>query len=459
MSKKFFAKNCDIFIVILWMLIWLPIGIVPENINFNLISITEIVNIIRLYSSIILAVILTLLIYFEKKLNYKFKNNYFSFANLFLYYFLFQFIGLYNNDLMSLNLQNLYLIILGLCAIEIFLVKEIFNIKLDLKYLLNTGVLICFISSSLFLIILLINNFQFFNLNLKSLVNVNLDNQFFLNNYLPRNTGLSRTLGIINIFLIIYFLFTEKNKMIKYFLYFASFFYSSLIWLMQSRGSIICTIFSILFIIFFFLKKTNLKKKFLLTFLIILLPIIFIESLNYSLFKYYSNNSYNTGIEKKNFIIKNLNEINTFSSGRIEIWKESLNRYDYNKIFGYGPQADRFLLSNTDIEKNYANNSSNALIYTFLCGGYLAVILFILIYFNILVRIYLSIKKNLETNEQTNINLILSLSFAIFFILRSLFENSFALYSIDFLLFISSVIYIENTQQNNIFRRNISKYI
>jgi hypothetical protein len=457
MLKIFFSKNCDIFILISWMLIWLPIGIVPENINFSLISITDIINIIRLYSSIILAIILTILIYFAKILNYKFKNNYFSFANLFLYYFLFQLVGFYNNDLMRLNLQNLYLIILGLCTIEIFIVKEIFNIKFDLKYLLNMSVLICFVSSSLFLIILFINNYKFFNLNLKSLINVNLDNQFFLGNYLPRNTGLSRTLGIINIFLIIYFIFTEK-KIIKYFLYFASFFYSSLIWLMQSRGSILCTFFSLLFIIFF-LKKNTLKKKFLLTFLIILVPIIFIESFNYSLFKYFSEKNYYIGYNKKNFLIKDLNEISTFSSGRISIWKESFNRYDYDKIFGYGPQADRFLLSNTDIERNYANNSSNALVYSFLCGGYLALIFFFLIYLNILTRIYLSIKKIVTTKEQTNINLTLSISFALFFILRSFFENSFALFSIDFLLFISSAVYIENIQTNNIFKKNISKYI
>ena len=56
------------------------------------------------------------------------------------------------------------------------------------------------------------------------------------------------------------------------------------------------------------------------------------------------------------------------TSGRTELWKKSFQKFNKNKIFGYGPQADRFLL-NDDANK-YGNNVSNTIIYALLSGGY-----------------------------------------------------------------------------------------
>jgi O-antigen ligase len=79
-----------------------------------------------------------------------------------------------------------------------------------------------------------------------------------------------------------------------------------------------------------------------------------------------------TTLKTKNIIDSRL-ATNTSTSGRIEIWKTSLKIIKEKKIIlGYGPQADRLLLSKHQgktILNNripiYDNNSSNALIYSY----------------------------------------------------------------------------------------------
>jgi hypothetical protein len=203
----------------------------------------------------------------------------------------------------------------------------------------------------------------------------------------------------------------------------------------------------IIFLIILFFKKKDLKNKIIIIFFVIFFPIITLKIIS---------NCYNYLFEKKNFNVEKIVPIENrlfsekTSSGRITIWKESFKNYDYNKIFGYGPQGDRFLLKNNfNTINNYSDNASNALVYSFLSGGYFAVLILLLIYSNILAKIFICSKEFIIKNAETNINLKLSLGYAIFFILRSLFENSFAVFSIDFLLFISSAIYIENYQKKN----------
>ena len=137
------------------------------------------------------------------------------------------------------------------------------------------------------------------------------------------------------------------------------------------------------------------------------------------------------------------------SSGRLTIWEESLKNFDKNKIFGYGPQGDRFLLTGLNNLDKYSNNASNALIYSLLSGGYFAITIFLLIYFNILNKIYIFFKKIKILEKKKDVNINLSISYVIFFFLRSFFENSFSLFSIDFLIFICSAVYIENYLKEN----------
>ena len=436
------------FIVILmsWVFLWLSVGVVPKNLDYNFQSYISIINILRVFAPIIFIIILFFLIIIIKFQNVKinYKKEYFTFINLFLIYFFFQLIGLLQNEYAAFNLENLYLIVLGAGALEIFIIYKFFDNK-NLKFLLHLSILICFLYSTLTFSILAIKNDYYsfldvINVNLRAIHDVNLDKKFLLNTTYPRSTGISRTFGLINIFIVIYFLFFIKKKIIKYLFYFSSFVYTSLIWLLQSRGSLLI-LFTTISLIIFLLKK-KIKEKIFLIFILLFLPIICSELIILGA----SNlNNLNTKINiKENIQLKNRVLKDSSSSGRITIWEESLKNYDRNKIFGYGPQGDRFLLTAFEQKGQYSNNSSNALVYSLLSGGYFAISIFLLIYFRILRQIYICIKKFKIFKNDTDINIKLAVSYALFFFLRSFFENSFSVFSIDFLIFVCTAIYIEN---------------
>ena len=450
-NKKIYLK----VILISWIFLWLSIGVTPKNLGYNFHSYIDIINIFRVFTPIFFIIILFLLIIIIKFKNLKtnYQKEYFTFINLFFFYFFLQLIGLIQNEYSTFNLENLYLILLGVGTLEIFIINQFFDNK-KLKYLLYLSILICFLSSTLTFSILTIKNdfysfFDVININLRAIHDINLDNKFFLNTTYPRSTGISRTFGLINIFIIIFFLFVIKKKIIKYLFYLISFVYTSLIWLMQSRGSLLI-FFATISLIIFSLKK-NIKEKILLIFILFLLPIICSEVIIFTA-RNLNNTNTNTNTKtnaNENIQLKNRVLKDTSSSGRLIIWEESLKNYDRNKIFGYGPQGDRFLLTNSEKAIQFSNNASNALLYSLLSGGYIAISIFLLIYFSISRKIYICIKKIKIFDDDTDINIKLSVSYALFFFLRSFFENSFSLFSIDFLIFIYAAIYIENYLKKN----------
>lgn len=441
-NKKIYLKIA----LISWIFFWLSIGVTPKNLDYNLQSYADIINIFRVYVPIFFVTILFILIIIIKSSNQEknIKKKYFSFINLFLIYFFLQLIGLYQNKAVVFNLENLYLIILGFGVLEIFIINQFFDNK-NLQYLLYISIAICFLSSALSFALLAIKNdyysfLDIININLRTIYDVNIENKFFLNTAHPRSTGISRTFGLINICIILYLLFLVKKKIAQYLLHFSSFIYTSLIWLLQSRGSLLI-FFSTISLIIFSLKK-KVKEKIFLILVLFFLPIMFSEVSIFiasNLNNTNTNANTDTNIQHKNRVLKDVS-----SSGRITIWEESFKKYDKNKIFGYGPQGDRFLLIYSEKASQFSNNASNALVYSLLSGGYFAILIILLIYFNILIKIFICIKKFDIFKNTDDINIMLSVSYALYFIIRSFFENSFSVFSIDFLIFIFSAIYIEN---------------
>ena len=128
----------------------------------------------------------------------------------------------------------------------------------------------------------------------------------------------------------------------------------------------------------------------------------------------------------------------TYSSGRLMIWNYSINVIKNNKIiFGEGPQADRRLLVREENKKKekihfWENNASNALIYSYLCGGIISLFFFMLIYFLIFKELILNIKKTKFNDNPIIVQF--SFTLILFLISRSLFENSFAVFGIDYCL-------------------------
>jgi O-antigen ligase len=217
---------------------------------------------------------------------------------------------------------------------------------------------------------------------------------------------------------------------------------SFIIWGTQSRGALFS--YLLIFGIFLYFNKKSINYKILLTLLIFILPVLLFETISTVKYKNYYNNEKSIRIlsDKSDTSKENSSEIslNNYSSGRIQIWKKSLNYIFEQPWIGYGPQGDRIVLSNIDSmlkkENIWDNNSSNAIIYSLLCGGFLGMLCLLTIYGLIIKKIYILIFKYKILNSKnwllkTNISIILVLLF------RSLFENSFALFSTDLLFLIS----------------------
>ncbi len=283
----------------------------------------------------------------------------------------------------------------------------------------------------------------------------------------PRITGLGRILLII-FYALFYFTILKKHKILSRISYISILFFLVMtIYASQTRLNLV-GIF-ILLIIYIFLIKENLLKKFLLIFLIFIIPIISFElillkkktiyenMLNEKKvpYKVEKNNDKNIKIYKEGIEGYRLSNTEIGSSGRTVIWKNLLNIIDEKKLFfGKGPQADRILLSELYKKKStqhgyqndllFGTNSSNALIYSFLCGGFISLVLLIKIYYLILKKLYNFYRsKNIKTLDYFFFT---ALCFLIF---RSIFENSFALFGIDFCLLCLSF-YLINQKKNQI---------
>jgi hypothetical protein len=127
-------------------------------------------------------------------------------------------------------------------------------------------------------------------------------------------------------------------------------------------------------------------------------------------------------------------------------------------ILGYGPQADRFLLNifaiknsnrNVFYDKHgnpiaYDNNVSNSLLYAYLCGGVIGIFLLLAIY---LIAIAVAaknifIKKNFTYNNNLWVNF--STVVIMYLVFRGIFENSFSVFGIDYILFILAYLTSKN---------------
>ena len=439
-------KSKSIFfyiLVIYWVTLWISINVGPLRSGImdtvNSINFSE--NYFKSISSI--RFITTLLIsscfitYFIL-VNVKIKNKIDKIHIYFLIFFTSQLIGLYFNEEKNFDIFNSFLGIFGIGTVALFVVSQDCN-EDYLEYFFKISIIFLFIMLfiTFFSKIQEINNIAFYHLFSAKDSNI-------LNNPLQRISGLSRTLALINLFLIIYFV---KSKLVFYknkYFYLITIF-SILIILMQSRATLLCLFVALLFIILFlFEKKITTKLKNLVILLVI--PIIFVYLINF-----------NVNVQNKDENINEMRIFNAHTGGRLTLWKDTIKNYDKKKLFGYGPQGDRFFLSSTLTSDDFGfkkdreyfgfgNNVSNMFLYALLSGGIFSVGSMILILYEIF-KILLKYKNKLFS-KKNSINLNFSLTCLIFFLIRSIFENSFALFSVDFLLFYLSIVYVINSSKS-----------
>ena len=125
----------------------------------------------------------------------------------------------------------------------------------------------------------------------------------------------------------------------------------------------------------------------------------------------------------------------SFSSNRVTYWKNVILNSE-RPFFGYGTLGDRFLIN---------HNSSNAFIYSYVSGGFISVLLLIIIFAR---YVFLSFK--LVLIDQIVLNkknlVILSSIFTICFLMyRSLAEVGIAVFSIDFMIFLTCITVCEKS--------------
>ena len=219
---------------------------------------------------------------------------------------------------------------------------------------------------------------------------------------------------------------------------------STLIFLYEGRVNI--GILLIINLIIFF-KKINFFKKLLLFFFISIAPFV-ISSVwqnslkNNNYFDFWNSPTFRTATTgekyntKKEYILSYLS-INKISTGRYDKWKIILEykQNTANTIFGNGPEFDRFLLNRYN-QYPTGSDSANGILYLYLCGGILSVFFFLLLTIQQLQKIF----KNFITNNTQNFNrnpkIFISIICFLYILIRSLFENSFSVWSIDQVFFI-----------------------
>ena len=303
----------------------------------------------------------------------------------------------------------------------------------------------------------------------------------------PRVTGLSRVVLILFILsLTLSFYKKNINKLSQYICYLFCFICCFNMGALQSRGALLgLIIFLLIFLIFFNVKI--LKKIFIIFFLFIL-PILIYEQVykpNLELVRSFfskteiinklgdqhfkeiegkkrsllpDKDSINKSLSKDEIYSKDpspstgefhLKQFNEYSSGRFAIWERCFNILIKNKyIIGFGPQADRYLITKylkNDLHASWGNNSSNAILYSLLSAGIIGLLFILFIYFKSIKLLILCLFKFKDVFKGTNVYLVTSFCILSFVLFRSLFENSFLVFGIDFFLFIISYFYIKLT--------------
>ena len=252
----------------------------------------------------------------------------------------------------------------------------------------------------------------------------------------PRITGVSRMLGLLLLFIFSLYICKNKKIFINNLIYLSIIFIISLlIYGMQSKGSYISILVLVFCYIFFF--KDKIKKKLLIFLIIVFLPIVSFETIIKIKTKTVKIDNVSSRFLSKNSLVVDGKIIEDYTTGRVEIWKRAFKEIKDKKILlGYGPQADRFLLKSINFDPKiprhfYDSNASNGLIYAYLCAGIIGLLFILTIYTLIFHEVYKSIfiKKAFISK---NIYVIFSILTLSFLSLRTVYENGFTYFGVDY---------------------------
>jgi hypothetical protein len=276
--------------------------------------------------------------------------------------------------------------------------------------------------------------------------------------HIPQNSnGASRIVFLLTILLSCFYNFLLKNKfnLINIFILIGALILGSINVFYQSKLNILAFIICCCYI---FLSNNNYKNKLKIISLVVLVTLPFI--INYAYQKYYNKNynfiqgnrvfsnteglsTFNNYQQKDTY--RNLNElclsyntaIDRFFGGRICGW-EILTKIYYNnfKLFGYGFFEDRKIL------KEFEKISSNSYLFALFNSGILSFLILIIFYSNIFIKIIKSIltSRKIKNNFPATTEFYTILT--IYLIVRSFFEDTLAFLSVDLLLMVTCISFL-----------------
>ncbi len=441
-KSSIFQNYKLLFYFSLWILLWLSIGINPQEIELffnNLdkqgIILKGLIKFLRIFIPLVLSIYFLLSLIFKIKV---FKNFFYSnISNILLnLLILLQLIALLFSDNSNINIYWIYQCFVSLILIYL-ITKEDFSYS---KIIIN-------VSITILSIVLITFTFPFFSKFFFSHLSFyNMWPAVYSNDFsAPRPTGLSRTCLIVMIFFLVYEFNNKKLSIIKNTIIVLC---SLIILLFQSRT--ILFLWPTLIILYLLLSKINFKQKVKKLIIYIILPILLFLSLNSLRYLVAHTNIFKLNpiemifSKSDEFIIEN-NELSkptqifrdtdpkSFSSFRTLHWKNIFKDSKKNFI-GHGPMGDRHIIN---------MSASSLFFYTLASSGYIGLILVIALSFRsaYLVFYFLFVKKIIYYNQ--DIYLIFSCFILIVLFLRGLLETSLGIFSIDYLMFITSSLICE----------------
>jgi len=379
--------------------------------------------------------IISVTLYFINFNKFKSKNLIFLF---FIGFSLLQIISYFLASELNFGL-NIFRIYWPICMLSVIFFMTVTDTTFSNKNIFNIFLLILLFYLGIYTLPVVISSIIeiFKNENLitfYSAFSMSPDNNFF-GIPLPRSSGVGRNILFFYILLSFFLIFYQNNNFFYLLKRILLIFLSFYIFHLENRSSIYFLLLFNFFIFFYFLKKKKFKYRIRVLCIMLIIPYFIhifaaVSKKNYQI--------YNQNNQNNEFSITNEKSVKEFTkysriyvlsdgSGRLGLWKKSIKPITNNLFLGYGPQADRILIN---------ENISNIFLYSLLCGGILALIFILLIIISILNNIlYLVFIKRIFFNKK-NIIINSSIFFIIFLLFRSLLENSFAIFGIDFMIFI-----------------------
>lgn len=399
-------KIRKLLITITWISFFMSINLNPiEFDNLN------IINKLRISAPFLLMIILFFLI---KKINYLLfmKIDFLIFNYIFLSYCFF---NIYNPDNNNMNLYwPIYMFL------SLFFIVSILDQK-EREYLTKLTILIIFFGFIFYFSLAIVEMYNSGNLNFYGIMGSQKGYMGLRDP--PRSSGLAR-LSLI-LFSFLFLVLVAKNPTHYKKLLILLIIISATITLMfKSRAINIIWIIIFISIIFFYINI--IKNKIGILIFIFIIPVIISSSYELMRISLLNNKiPISSDIQNavKNTILRKTDD-NNFSSGRYQNWHKAYKLIKEKPLVGFGAQSDRIYIK---------QSIHNGFLYSFMSGGLIAGFLFLLICFRIL---YFFVRFLINRSLLKNFNLTFCLILTIILSLRSILETSFAVYSIDYLIFI-----------------------